>query len=419
MNFIEDIKGRGILHDIVEGTADHIQEKKRRAYVGIDLTASSLHVGHLAPLVMMKRFLEKGHQPVIVLGGATSMIGDPSFKAKERKLLDQATLKSYEAGISAQVKDFFSGHDVLFFNNYEWFKNFSFLDFLRDVGKHISVNYMMAKESVKSRLVSGISYTEFAYQLLQGYDFYHLYQNHGVTLQMGGSDQWGNLLTGVELIRRMLGKHAYALTTSLVLKSDGKKFGKSEEGALWLNPSMTPPYAFYQYFLNLSDADAPALALRMVLEPIPVIQAWIESHQKEPHKRFLQKKLAHALTTMIHGSTTADQIEEANALLFGKAPLKSLFSLSEGVFSQMMAQLPLLQGSIESMEALVDLMASQGVAKSKRLARQLINQGSIQINKEKIDSNAPWPHFSFIKGRYLLLRRGKRDYYLVDRKTQK
>ncbi len=327
-NFVEELKWRGMLHDAMPGTEEHLMTGMQSAYVGIDPTADSLHIGHLVGVMMLRHFQLAGHKPYALLGGATGMIGDPSGKSEERNLLDEATLRLNQAALRAQLSrflDFDSDDDnaAILVNNYDWMKNFSFLDFIRDIGKHITVNYMMAKDSVKKRLSAeakeGMSFTEFTYQLVQGYDFLHLYQNNNCTLQMGGSDQWGNITTGTELIRRIGGGKGYALTCPLITKADGTKFGKTEGGNVWLDPHRTSPYKFYQYWLNTSDADAEKYIKIFTFLTKGNIEELISEHREAPHLRVLQKRLADEITVMVHSQEDLDNAKKASNILFGKS----------------------------------------------------------------------------------------------------
>ncbi|MCG8699923.1 MAG: tyrosine--tRNA ligase, partial [Bacteroidales bacterium] len=341
MDFIEELKWRGQLQDCTPGTEDQLKKEVTSAYVGFDPTADSLHIGSLAPIMLLKRFQMAGHKPLALIGGATGMIGDPSGKSQERNLLDEETLQKNIAGIKAQLSKFLDfetdgDNKAELINNYDWMKEFSFLEFIRDIGKHITVNYMMAKDSVKKRLgeesKQGMSFTEFTYQLVQGYDFLHLNQHKNCKLQMGGSDQWGNITTGTELIRRKTDGEAYALTIPLVTKSDGSKFGKTESGNVWLDPNRTTPYAFYQFWLNTSDDDAAQFIKTFTLLPKEDIDALIEEHKQAPHARVLQKRLAEEVTTMVHSKEELDNAIEASSILFGKGTAEGLAKLDEKTF---------------------------------------------------------------------------------------
>jgi len=427
MNFVEELKWRGMLHDVMPGTEEQLQNELTAAYVGIDPTADSLHIGHLVGVMMLKHFQTAGHQPIALIGGATGMIGDPSGKSQERNLLDEATLRHNQECIKAQLAKFLDFESdienvALLVNNYDWMKQFSFLDFIRDVGKRITVNYMMAKDSVKKRLSeeskSGMSFTEFTYQLVQGYDFYHLYKNNNCRLQMGGSDQWGNITTGTELIRRMDGGEAFALTCPLITKADGTKFGKTESGNVWLDPERTSPYAFFQFWLNTSDEDAERYIKIFTLLPKEEIEALVAEHKEAPHARALQKKLAEEVTTMVHSREEYEMAVEASQILFGKGTAEQLRKLNESTFLAVFEGVPQFKISKEELAAginVIDLLAEKTeVFPSKGELRRTIQGNGLSINKEKISDPDLAVNNDFLIGeKYILAQKGKKNYYLI------
>ena len=427
MNFVEELRWRGMLHDIMPGTEDILKKECITAYVGIDPTADSLHIGHLCSVMMLKHFQRCGHKPIVLVGGATGMIGDPSGKSDERNLLDEDTLRHNQEAIRLQLQKFLDFGDdapnaAELVNNYDWMKGFSFLSFIRDIGKHITVNYMMAKDSVKKRFdpnenTEGMSFTEFSYQLLQGYDFLHLYQEKNVTLQMGGSDQWGNITTGTELIRRKVGGKAFALTCPLITKADGTKFGKSEGGNVWLDPEKTSPYKFYQYWINTSDADAERYIKIFTDLDKETIDALIADHQQDPGRRILQKRLAEEVTTMVHSKEDLDMAIAASNILFGKATKDSLAQLDEATLNDVFKDVPhytvdrSLLGSLA-----VDLFNQEGmdIFPSKSEMRKLVKGGGVSLNKEKLSAfDQLVTTDDLIDGKYLLVQRGKKNYYLI------
>ncbi len=425
MNFVEELKWRGMLHDIMPGTEELIKKEKTTAYVGIDPTADSLHIGHLVGVMMLKHFQIAGHKPIALVGGATGMIGDPSGKSQERNLLDEKTLRHNQECLKKQLKiflDFDSGSEnaAELVNNYDWMKDFTFLSFIREIGKHITVNYMMAKDSVKKRLSadskSGMSFTEFTYQLVQGYDFLHLYREKNCKLQMGGSDQWGNIVTGTELIRRIGGGEAFALTCPLITKSDGGKFGKTEEGNVWLDPERTSPYKFYQFWLNVSDEDAAKYIRIFTLLDKKTIETLVDAHKEHPHLRELQKTLAREVTVMVHGEEVYQSAIEASQILFGKATTDMLKKIREDVFLSVFEGVP--QFKIPhpdiNMPVLDFLTEGTGVFPSKGELRRLIKGGGLSINKEKIvDENMMITSDHFINNKYILIQKGKKNYFLI------
>ena len=424
-NFVQELKWRGMIQDIMPGTEEMLLKGPTAAYVGIDPTADSLHIGHMVSIMILKHFQQCGHKPLALIGGATGMIGDPSMKSQERNLLDEQTLAHNVACIKAQLGkflDFDSGADncAELVNNYDWMKDYTFLAFTRDIGKHITVNYMMAKDSVKKRLSSesreGMSFTEFTYQLLQGYDFLYLYEHKGCTLQMGGADQWGNITTGSELIRRILGKEAYALTCPLITKADGGKFGKTEKGNIWLDPNRTTPYQFYQFWLNVSDADAEKYIKIFTLLDRETIEAAIAEHQADPGRRSLQKLLAREVTVMVHGQQEYENAVSASQLLFGKSTSEQLRKLDEKTFLAVFDGVPTFElGRDQLPLGIVDFLAvATQVFPSKGEARKMIQGGGVSINKDKvIDPAASVSEADILDGKYILVQKGKKDYYII------
>lgn len=425
-NFVEELKWRGMLHDVMPGTEEHLMTGMQSAYVGIDPTADSLHIGHLVGVMMLRHFQLAGHKPYALLGGATGMIGDPSGKSEERNLLDEATLRLNQAALRAQLSrflDFDSNDDnaAILVNNYDWMKTFLFLDFIRDIGKHITVNYMMAKDSVKKRLSSeakeGMSFTEFTYQLVQGYDFLHLYRNNNCTLQMGGSDQWGNITTGTELIRRIGGGKGYALTCPLITKADGTKFGKTEGGNVWLDPHRTSPYKFYQYWLNTSDTDAEKYIKIFTFLTKDKIEELISEHQKAPHLRVLQKRLADEITVMVHSLEDLDNAKKASNILFGKSTSEDLKTLDEDTFLDIFDGVPQSKISRSDLVAGLDMIgalaAKTGFLSSNGEARRELKQNSISVNKEKVKEDYIITEKDLINKKFVLLQRGKKNYFVL------
>ena len=424
-NFVEELRWRGMIQDIMPGTEEKLLEGPTAAYVGIDPTADSLHIGHMVSIMILKHFQNCGHKPLALVGGATGMIGDPSMKSQERNLLDEQTLSHNVACIKAQLSKFLdfdsdSPNRAELVNNYDWMKGYSFLDFTRDIGKHITVNYMMAKDSVKKRLSSesreGMSFTEFTYQLLQGYDFLYLYEHKGCTLQMGGADQWGNITTGSELIRRILGKEAFALTCPLITKADGGKFGKTEKGNIWLDPQRTSPYQFYQFWLNVSDADAEKYIKIFTMLGKEEIEEAIARHAEAPERRELQKLLAKEVTTMVHGAEEYEKAVAASGMLFGNSTREALKSLDEQTFLDVFGGVPTFEVEASKFPlGVIDLLASETeVFPSKGECRKMIQAGGVSIDKEKVtDINAQIDSESFIDGKYILAQRGKKNYFLI------
>jgi tyrosyl-tRNA synthetase len=427
---VEELKWRGMIHDIMPGTDELLGKEQVSAYVGIDPTADSLHIGHLVGVMMLKRLQHAGHRPIALVGGATGMIGDPSGKSQERNLLDEPTLRKNQEALKKQIARFLdfeteASNRALMVNNYDWMKEFSFLGFIRDIGKHITVNYMMAKDSVKKRLgsdsKSGMSFTEFTYQLVQGYDFQVLYRDHQCKLQMGGSDQWGNIVTGTELIRRIERGEAFALTWPLITKADGGKFGKTEEGNVWLDPERTTPYKFYQFWLNVSDEDAEKYLKIFTMLKREEIEALISEHAETPHIRVIQKKLAEELTVMVHSHEEYEMAVEASGILFGKGTTESLKLIREDVFLSVFEGVPQfeLPSSDIDRDVLELLAVDTAVFSSKGEARRMVSGGGVSINKQKL--SGPEQHITsddFINNKYLLVQKGKKNYYLIKVKKQ-
>ena len=427
MNFVEELRWRGMIQEIMPGTEEQLQKELTAGYVGIDPTADSLHIGHLVGVMMLKHLQRAGHKPIALIGGATGMIGDPSMKSSERNLLDEETLHRNQEGIKKQLAKFLdfdsdSPNAAELVNNYDWMKDYSFLDFIRDIGKHLTVNYMMAKESVKKRLSSeskeGMSFTEFSYQLLQGYDFLHLFREKNCRLQMGGSDQWGNITTGSELIRRVTGGEAFALVCPLITKADGGKFGKTESGNVWLDSRYTSPYKFYQFWLNVSDDDAIKYIKIFTDLPKQEIDALIAEQEKAPHMRSLQKRLAEEVTTMVHPREELEAAIEASNILFGNATADALKKIDEETLLQIFEGVPQFTISKEKLSQgikAVDLFTEESqVFPSKGEMRKIVQSGGVMINKEKlisfdeiIDSNY------LISNKYILAQRGKKNYFLL------
>ncbi len=426
-NFVEELKWRGMLAQIMPGTEELLQKEMVTAYLGTDPTADSLHIGHLCGIMMLRHLQRCGHKPIILVGGATGMIGDPSGKSQERNLLDTETLYHNQECIKAQVSKFLDfnaqgGNAAEMVNNYDWMKDFTFLDFAREVGKHITVNYMMAKDSVQQRLNGtardGLSFTEFTYQLLQGYDFLHLYRTKGCKLQLGGNDQWGNMTTGTELIRRTLGNdaEAFALTCPLITKSDGKKFGKTESGNIWLDRKRTTPYRFYQFWLNVSDDDAERYIKIFTSLEKEVIDALIEEHRQDPGRRVLQKRLAEEVTVLVHSKEDLDMAIEASNILFGKATKDALEKLDEETFLDVFDGVPHYELSKDQLgQSAIELFTQAvPVFPSKGDMRKMVQGGGVSLNKEKLtDQNHLILAEDLIDGKYLLVQKGKKNYYLL------
>lgn len=427
MNFIEDLRWRGMIHDVMPGTEEQLAKEGTSGYIGFDPTAESLHVGSFAQILLLKRFQLAGHKPIALVGGATGMIGDPSGKSQERNLLDEETLQRNQEGIKRQLSrflDFDSGkpNSAVLVNNYDWMKGYDFLSFIRDVGKHITVNYMMAKDSVKKRLgeeaKEGMSFTEFSYQLVQGYDFLWLYQNMGCKLQMGGSDQWGNITTGTELIRRKLGGEAFALTIPLITKADGTKFGKTESGNVWLDARYTSPYKFFQFWLNTSDEDAERYIKVFTLLDKTTIDNLIAEHRKEPHLRNLQKTLAREVTIMVHSEDDYRRAVEASEMLFGNATTDMLNRMDEETFLSVFDGVPTFEVKKSELAKGIpfSVLAAEltKVFPSKGELRRLVQGGGLSINKQKIDNPETTVNLDMLlNGKYILVQKGKKNYSII------
>jgi len=423
-NFVEELKWRGMLHDMMPGTEEQLNKEITSGYIGFDPTADSLHIGHLMQIMTLVHFQHCGHKPFALVGGATGMVGDPSGKSAERNLLSEDVLQHNVACVKSQLEKFLDfsavNNAAELVNNYDWFKEYRFLDFIRDVGKHISINYMLAKDSVQKRLETGLSFTEFSYQLVQGYDFYWLNQHKNCKLQMGGSDQWGNIVTGTELIRRKGGSEAYALTTPLITKSDGTKFGKSEGGNVWLDPKKTSAYKFYQYWLNVSDEDAERFIKIFTLLDKSAIESLVAEHQQAPHQRKLQMELAKSITITVHSEADYHIAVKASNILFGQSTTEDLQSLDAATLLSVFEGVPQVNISKEAYkqcESVTDLLSvlSEGkIFASKGEARKMIQAGGVSINKIKVmDANAK-PAFDLLQEKYLLAQKGKKNYFLID-----
>ena len=425
-DFVQELEWRGMIHTIMPGAKEQLQKEMTTAYLGIDPTADSLHIGHLVGVMILKHFQMCGHRPIALIGGATGMIGDPSGKSQERNLLDEATLRHNQEAIKNQLAklidfDSTAENHALLVNNYDWMKEFSFLDFARDIGKCITVNYMMAKDSVKKRFNGegdGMSFTEFTYQLLQGYDFLHLYNEYNCKVQLGGADQWGNITTGTELIRRKLGSEAeaFAITCPLITKADGTKFGKTESGNVWLDARYTSPYKFYQFWLNVSDDDAKRYIKIFTLLDRETIEALIAQHDEAPHLRVLQKRLAEEITTMIHSKEELEKAQAASNILFGNATSEALRSLDEATLLQVFEGVPQFTMSREDLgKPFVDVVAEIcKVFPSKGECRKMVQGGGVQLNKEKVtDAMREVVESDLIAGKYLLVQKGKKNYFLI------
>lgn len=424
-NFVEELTWRGMIHNIMPGTEEQLNKELTSAYVGIDPTADSLHIGHLVSIMMLKHFQACGHRPVALVGGATGMIGDPSMKSGERNLLDEETLRKNQNAIKSQLARFLdfdsdAPNAALMVNNYDWMKDYTFLHFIRDIGKHITVNYMMSKDSVKKRITGeereGMSFTEFTYQLVQGYDYLFLYKHYGCKLQMGGSDQWGNITTGTELIRRKEGGEAFALTCPLITKSDGGKFGKTEQGNIWLDARYTTPYAFYQFWLNVSDEDAQKYIKIFTMLSKERIEQEIEQHNKAPHMRELQKLLAKEITIMVHGEAEYENAVKASAILFGSSTPELLREIEESTFLSIFEGVPQFDLSLEDLsQNIVELLSvKSSVFPSKGECRKMIQAGGVSINKEKIDSvDLILNKENLLNNKYILVQKGKKNYYIL------
>jgi len=427
MNFVEELKWRGMIHDIMPGTEELLNKEKTSGYIGFDPTADSLHIGHMVQVMLLVHFQRAGHTPIALVGGATGMIGDPSGKSEERNLLDETSLRKNQEAIKKQLSKFLDfqsdkSNKALMVNNWDWMKDYSFLDFIREIGKHITVNYMMSKDSVKKRIGSeakeGMSFTEFSYQLVQGTDFLHLYNNYNCKLQMGGSDQWGNIVTGTELIRRKAGGEAFSLTCPLITKSDGTKFGKTESGNVWLDPDKTTPYQFYQFWLNVSDEDAAKYIKIFTILDQKEIEEIISAHSKAPHERLLQKRLSEEVTVMVHSRSDFEGAVEASQILFGKGTTESLKKMGESTFLSVFEGVPVFDVKMEILRnsvTIADLFVDHSqVFTSKGELRRLIQGGGLSMNKEKIENpDMVVGPDALLNNKYLLVQKGKKNYYLI------
>lgn len=423
-NFVQELRWRGMLHDIMPGTEDLLQKEMTSGYIGFDPTADSLHIGNLVQIMTLLHFQQCGHKPLALVGGATGMVGDPSGKSAERNLLSEDTLRHNESCVKKQLEKFLdfsksSSNSAEMVNNYDWFKEIRFLDFIRDVGKHITINYMMSKDSVQKRLETGLSFTEFTYQLVQGYDFYWLYKNKNCRLQMGGSDQWGNIVTGTELIRRKDDGDAFALTTQLITKADGSKFGKSEGGNIWLDPEKTSPYKFYQYWLNTSDEDATRFIKIFTQREREEINSLIQEHSTAPHLRKVQLELAKDITIRVHSEEDYTMAVNASAILFGNSVTEDLQRLDENTLLAVFEGVPQVtinQSTLTTCNTVTDLLSEAtqaAIFPSKGEARKMIQGGGVSINKIKLTDPNQKPAFTLLQNKYLLAQKGKKNYYLI------
>lgn len=420
---VEELRWRGMIHDIMPGTEEQLSKEMTTGYVGFDPTADSLHIGNLVPVMLLVHLQRAGHKPIALVGGATGMVGDPSGKSAERPMLDESVLQNNLDAQKAQLQKFLDfdcgAQSAELVNNYDWFKDFSFLGFIREVGKHISINYMMAKDSVKNRLESGMSFTEFTYQLVQGYDFLHLYQHKNTKLQMGGSDQWGNIVTGTELIRRKAQGEAFALTAPLIKKADGSKFGKSEGGNVWLDAEKTSPYKFYQYWLNTSDEDAENFIKIFTLKSQDEINTLIKEHSEAPHLRTLQKALAEDITVRVHSEEDLAAAIKASNLLFGRSTTEDLESIDEKTLLSVFEGVPqtsISKSALGEAEGFIDLLSvttNEIIFKSKGEARRMLQGGGVSINKAKIEDFNAKPQIRLLQDKYFLVQKGKKNYYLI------
>lgn len=421
-NFIPELKQRGLIQDLTPGLEEQLSKESTSIYIGFDPTAESLHIGSLIPIILLMHMQKNGHKPIALVGGATGMIGDPTGKSAERNLLNEESLKKFEKGIKNQLNKFLqfengAENEASLVNNYDWFKDFSFLNFIRDAGKHITVNYMLAKDSVQKRLAYGLSFTEFSYQVIQGYDFYYLNKNKNVKVQAGGADQWGNITTGVEMTRKMGGTEVFAFTCPLLTKSDGGKFGKTEGGNVWLDPNLTSPYSFYQFWLNSSDDDAKKYIKIFTFLDLEKIEELIQLHEEAPHLRKLQHTLAEEVTRLVHSEEDLQFAIKASNILFGKATNEDLLSLSEKQILEIMSGVPQASFGIERVNEgfpLIDLLSEAKVQNSKGAARKMVQSGGIQVNKVKqTDLNRIITKADLLDEKYLIIQRGRRNYHLI------
>jgi tyrosyl-tRNA synthetase len=423
-NFVQELRWRGMVHDITPGAEEQLQKEMTAGYIGFDPTADSLHIGNLVQIMTLVHFQNAGHKPVVLVGGATGMVGDPSGKSSERNLLSEEVLNHNQACVKKQLEKFLNfqsgSNKAELVNNYDWFKDFKFLDFIRDVGKHITVNYMMAKDSVQKRLETGLSFTEFSYQLVQGYDYYWLYQNKNCKIQMGGSDQWGNIVTGTELIRRKMNGDAFALTTPLIKKADGTKFGKTEQGNMWLDPKKTSPYKFYQYWLNASDEDAINFIKIFTTKQKEEIDALIIEHSQAMHLRKLQTELAKEICVRVHSQAEYDAAVKASSILFGNSVTEDLENLDEETLLSVLEGVPqsiVSKVAYQATNSITDLLSEAtggSIFASKGEARKMIQGGGVSINKAKVSDPQAKPNFKLLNGKFLLAQKGKKNYYLIE-----
>jgi tyrosyl-tRNA synthetase len=423
MNLIAELKARNLLHDIMPGTEDQLEKEMTSGYIGFDPTSDSLHIGNLLQITLLKRLQLAGHKPYALIGGATGMIGDPSGKSAERNLQDRETIDRNCEGQRKQLERFLDFDEsqpngAVMVNNYDWLRDYTFLDFIRDIGKHITIGYMLSKDSVQKRLETGLSFTEFTYQLIQGYDFFYLYNSKNVKLQMGGADQWGNIVTGTELIRKKGGGEAFGMTSHLITKADGSKFGKTESGTIWLDPEKTSPYQFYQYWLKLADVDAEKSALSFSFKPVDELNVLIEEHRQAPHLRKLQKAVAEELTIMVHGEEELSFAQKASEILFGQAPVEALRSLNERQLLEVMDGVPQVTGVKAALQNegldILTFLAEHKVFASKGEARKMIQNGGLSLNKEKITSvDFFLKPEHLLNDHYLLIQKGKSNYTLA------
>ncbi|MBR9913330.1 MAG: tyrosine--tRNA ligase [Algicola sp.] len=424
-NFVEELQWRGMIHDTMPGAEEHLMEAMRSAYVGFDPTADSLHIGNLVPIMLLAHYQRCGHKPVALVGGATGMIGDPSGKSSERNLLDESTLRHNQNAIKKQLSHFLdfesdAENAAVLVNNYDWMKDFSFLEFIRDVGKHITVNYMMAKDSVKNRISSestdGMSFTEFTYQLVQGYDFLHLFRENNCTIQMGGSDQWGNITTGTELIRRIAQGKGFAITCPLITKSDGSKFGKSEGGNVWLDANRTSPYKFYQYWLNSTDEDAEKYIKIFTFLSETEIATIVSNHQEAPHQRGLQKRLAEEITSMVHSRADFENAEKASNILFSKTFKSDIKTLDEKTFLDVFEGVPqaeISRNDLQELDMIGALAAQTNFLSSNSEARRALKENAVAVNKEKVKEDYQLSSEDLINDKYIILNKGKKNTYII------
>lgn len=421
MSFVEELRKRGLLHDIMPGTEEQLQRELTSGYIGFDPTADSLHIGNLVPVILLKHLQNHGHKPIVLIGGATGMVGDPSGKSEERNMLDLDTIQHNLDCQRKQLEKFLkfdnSPQSAEVVNNYDWFKNIGFLEFIRDAGKHISVNYMMAKDSVKKRLETGMSFTEFSYQLVQGYDFYWLYKNKGVKLQMGGSDQWGNIVTGTELIRRKTSGEAYAITAPLITKHDGSKFGKSEKGNVWIDPSKTSTYQFYQFWLNVADEDAERFIRIFTFLPIEEIENLILRHREQPHMRTLQKKLAAEVTTWVHDTKALENAISATEILFGSGTAEHLKVLNDAQIEDIFEGVPVYELPLDLLAAglpIINALAEHTqIFSSKGEARRMLQSKAVMVNKTPVDETKVLNQDDTLNARFIIIQKGKKNYHLI------